>query len=109
RDGATCTATLVADSVIVTAAHCIETEKGEVDAYGVFQTGFARPGGALAANVTAHLRAGNRAETWDNVNSEGTDWALLRIDRPLGAELGFVGVRPLTPQEGGKVLLPLVV
>ena len=47
-DGASCTATLVAANVIVTAAHCIEAD-GRLDARGVFETGFGLRGGTVSA------------------------------------------------------------
>ncbi|MBV5260414.1 trypsin-like serine protease [Synechococcus moorigangaii CMS01] len=91
--GGTCTATLVAPNVIATAAHCIHSE-GQLYAGGVFTTGFALPGGPRTARVVDHLID----EEWDSQRFsqtdeiDGTDWALLRLDQPLGDELGHVGV-----------------
>lgn len=90
--GEACTATLVAEDVIVTAAHCIHTDRG------------LRPGvrfepaaGGAPASTTAYLIDPRfdyrRFNSSDDIN--GLDWALLRLDHPLGRQLGFAGVRDL--------------
>ena len=103
-DGTACTATLVAPDVIVTAAHCIESN-GRIDARGLFQTAFGRPGGAVTARIVAHLVSADRAVGGKLVDESETDWALLRIDRPLGNEVGFVGVRRLADYSANQALL----
>lgn len=88
-----CTATLIARDVIVTAAHCIHTDAG-VRAGGVFEPA----AGGASARTIAYLIDPNfnyKAFTTSN-ESDGLDWALLRIDRPLGDRLGFAGIRNLT-------------
>jgi protease YdgD len=93
--GEACTATLIARDVIVTAAHCIHTENGVV-ASGAFTPA---AGGASARSVAYlnHPRYDyQRFITGDDL--DGLDWALLRLDQPLGARLGFAGVRNLTGQ-----------
>lgn len=101
--GGTCTATLVAPNVIATAAHCIHSEN-QLYAGGVFTTGFALPGGPRTARVVDHLID----EEWDSQRFsqtdeiDGTDWALLRLDQPLGDELGFVGVLDIVADRGDR-------
>ncbi|KPP82258.1 MAG: putative peptidase [Oceanicaulis sp. HLUCCA04] len=101
--GGGCTATLVAPDVIVTAAHCIHSED-QLYAGGVFSTGFALPGGPRTARVIDHLID----EEWDSERFsqtdeiDGTDWALLRIDEPLGDELGYVGVLDIVADRGER-------
>lgn len=90
--GGTCTATLVSDHVLATAAHCI-SEGNTIRAGGVFLTGEGLPGGPRQARVVDYLIDPN----WNEVafsstdDQDGTDWALLRLDQPLGRELGHVG------------------
>ncbi len=73
--GGSCTATLVAEEVILTAAHCVSTETG-VDARGVFRAG----DGFTAKSVDVLV-----AEDWDasvfdaGETLDGADWALIRI------------------------------
>jgi protease YdgD len=92
--GELCTATLIARNVIVTAAHCIHTDRGPT-------TGgqFTAAGGA-EARATGYLVSDRfnyqRFTTTDEI--DGLDWALIRLDRPLGDQLGFAGVRNLTGQ-----------
>ncbi|MFS2317052.1 trypsin-like serine peptidase [Maricaulis sp. D1M11] len=102
-EGGTCTATLVGESVLITAAHCISGES-RISARGEFTTGFDLPGGPRRARIIDYLVDRNwddrRFNTTDDI--DGTDWALLRIDTPLGAELGHVGVLELVDREGRR-------
>lgn len=108
-ESGSCTATLVAPDVLVTAAHCIETDNG-VDARQTFTTAF-RPGGfAASATVIAYLQAPDRfADRSSGHEASGTDWALLRLDQPIGDKLGFLGVRPLLATYGEQAVLGLQV
>lgn len=97
-EGGTCTASLIGPDILITAAHCISSE-GRIDASGVFETGDDMPDGPLRAKVIDFLVD----EDWDEAvfsdsdDLDGTDWALLRIDRRLGDELGWLGVETLAP------------
>lgn len=100
--GGTCTASLVAPNVLATAAHCI-SEGNRIEAAGEFRTGENLPGGARTARVNDYLLDPNwNEERFSNTDDfDGTDWALLRIDRPLGDELGYLGAVDLA-QAGGR-------
>lgn len=95
--GESCTATLIADNVIITAAHCIHAQ-GSVNARGSFEAARGVPGGPYEARIVGyyvHPRFDyRRFNTGDDF--DGLDWALLRIDRPLGRMLGHVGVHAMT-------------
>ena len=94
-NGGSCTATLIAEDILITAAHCIEYE-GRFDATGTYTTGFARRGGPLTARVTDYFVSPQRGRERNSSDEpSNTDWALLRIDTPLGRELGFLAVRAL--------------
>lgn len=95
--GGTCTATLIGSNILATAAHCI-SEGARIEAAGLFRTGAGLPGGERTARVTDYLldREWNEQRFSDSDDLDGTDWALLRIDQPLGDELGYVGVLDLT-------------
>lgn len=99
--GSSCSATLVASNVIVTAAHCIHSE-GRLNAAGRFESA----SGGLTARVTHYLIDPrfdyNRFNSSNDI--DGTDWALLRLDQPLGDRLGYAGIRNLTG-EGERVAL----
>lgn len=100
--GGACTATLIRADILVTASHCIH-DGPRADARGVFRTAYDRNGGPLEARVIDYFVS----PAWDDErfsstdDLDGTDWALLRIDRPLGDELGHVGVRELV-RDGGR-------
>lgn len=104
ESGGACTATLIAEDVIATASHCVQAGGNLVDARGVFRTGFALAGGPRIARVTDYLIDPNfddqRFSNTDEI--DGTDWALLRLDTPLGAELGYITVRPLVDAVGPR-------
>jgi protease YdgD len=66
--------------------HCI-IEVGVVDSNGVFNVG------EYEARIIDHFHD----PTWgseepEDGNREGRDWVLLRLDQPLGEEVGYVGV-----------------
>ena len=89
--GESCTATLIARDVIVTAAHCIHTNSG-VNASARFTTA----GGRHQAQITHYLIDPNfnymRFNRGDEI--DGLDWALLRLNAPIGDQVGFAGYAP---------------
>lgn len=91
--GEACTATLIGRDVIVTAAHCVHTDNGR-DAHGQFVAA----GNGGTARTVAYLVSENfdYARFGGGDDIDGLDWALLRLDQPLGDRLGFAGVRNLT-------------
>ena len=97
--GGSCTATLVADAVIVTAAHCVSTEDG-VDARGVFRIG----DGFAAKSVDVLV-----APDWDiavfdaGETLDGADWALIRIDPPAGGAAAPVPPLSRAPRRGDRL------
>ncbi len=94
--GQRCTATLIASNVIATAAHCIVSDNG-VHAAGVFTPS----GNGQSARATAYLisPAFNFYRFATTSELDGHDWALLRLDRPLGDTLGHAEVRRFTTRE----------
>jgi protease YdgD len=94
--GGTCTASLVSPRVVATAAHCI-SEENRIMADGVFTTGEGLPGGARMARVVDFIMdpQWNEQVFSEGDTLDGTDWALLRLDQPLGDELGHLGVLDL--------------
>lgn len=93
--GGACSATLVARDVLITAAHCIHSDTA-VNANGVFVSAF----GNHRARITAYLidRRYDIGRYTTTNDIDGLDWALLRIDQPLGDELGHAGIASITGQ-----------
>lgn len=92
--GASCTATLIGRDILATAAHCIHPT-GSLNAAGRFVAA-----GGESARIVAYLidRRFNHQRFVSSDEIDGLDWALLRIDRPLGDQLGYAGVANLTGQ-----------
>src|SRR5690606_3260079 len=99
--GEACTATLIAPNVVVTAAHCIHTDRG-VNAAGRWESA----SGAMTARVTAYLVDSrfNYARFNAGNDIDGMDWALLRLDQPLGDRLGYAGVQNLSRLGSSRAL-----
>jgi protease YdgD len=105
QGGYLCTATLVADDVILTAAHCVMDDKGRHLKPLVFNAGIdhgdsVATAGILAVRVDpaydpAHQFDGN---TIDNP-AFGRDWALLQLDAPIGRQAGVIEVFAATRSE----------
>ena len=94
RDGGACTATLIGEDILISAAHCVEYDS-RVDARVDFFTGADRARGAEEASVVAYFLSPNREGDREKEEASSSDWVLLKIDRPLGRELGFVSPRAL--------------
>ncbi len=79
-----CTATLVTKNLIVTAAHCIFDEKGELLALTFYPN--------MVSNY-ARMSSG-AAHTWwgtkDPQNNRGEDWAIIRLKDNLGDSYGWM-------------------
>lgn len=98
--GGTCTATLIAETVILTAAHCIEDESGRVNARAEFAAGSGE-----RARVIDYLTSPERAAAIGSDRDDPLDWALLRLDRPLGAGVGVVPPLALKRDRGERAAL----
>ncbi len=92
---ASCTAVLIGPATIITSAHCLVTD-------GIFGTppveflaGFQNGSHVARAGITGyHVPQG-----YLNGEQEGTDFAFVYLDTPLGDQLGFMDVGSLTPQQ----------
>lgn len=94
QSGGVCSATLVGRNAVVTAAHCLYAGDGRLDA----RARFTNASGEHSARVTDYLvdTGYNYVRFSSTEEISGLDWALLRLDRPLGETLGYATVRGLT-------------
>ena len=91
-----CTGTLVADDVVVTAAHCLfnRARKRWIPASSVrFVAGYQR-GAHLGTAIVARYILPEDQDPTSNVLSphRASDWALLVLDQPIGADLGHADI-----------------
>jgi protease YdgD len=98
REGYLCTASLVAEDVILTAAHCV-LDEGDIHRRPErFSAGYDH-GDTVATAGILSLFVSPDYDPDRNVNpsSDDTrpdlDWALLRLDQPIGRKTGFLQVR----------------
>lgn len=98
--GPHCSGFLVAEDIIATAGHCVETEEDAKNTLFLFGFEVERDGcGVTSARVVFEDRdVYSGAELIGRVyTEEGADWALVRLDRPVE------GREPLPVRREGKV------
>lgn len=91
-----CSGTLVANNIVLTAAHCLFSRAtGQMVVPGIvhFVAGYSR-GEYLAHSKVKSYRIGDgyRGEEGATRANMGHDWALLVLEEPLGEDLGFLKV-----------------
>jgi V8-like Glu-specific endopeptidase len=98
-----CTASLIGPDLILTAAHCVTNDGVTLalpDHFRASATGMERPPVAriIAGVISPLYVADDESEPADTKRLEG-DWALLRLDWPLGDMVGVLPVHVLTEEE----------
>jgi len=103
RAGGRCTATLVADRVAVTAAHCLynrRTRRWLAPGSLHFLAGYDRGTHVAEARVVAVARGGGDRPP----GRASDDWAVLTLDRPLAARVGTIALRALDAAALGRLI-----
>ncbi len=92
---ASCSGALIGPNVVLTAAHCV-ANNGVVDTPPVeFLAGYNSGSyNARSAVVSYHV-----PPRWMDGEADGTDYSFLFLAEPIGNQLGWMDVGPLTGQE----------
>lgn len=95
--GSACSGVLIAEDVVLTAAHCI-VHYGALVTQGEFITARNRSGGPVTARIIdGHVLNTVRDDPdMRRFFRENSDWALLKLDAPVGAEVGYLDVEAVS-------------
>lgn len=95
--GGRCTGTLVANALVLTAAHCVSAYvEGRIEASDVMFLAGYQDGSAFAvARATRIVPASNRPLQWNPNGDVSDDWAFVVLDQPIGAETGTIPILEL--------------
>ncbi|BAY20992.1 hypothetical protein NIES2100_07360 [Calothrix sp. NIES-2100] len=94
-----CTGTLIADDIVLTNAHCvIDPETHQLSQKIQFLPNVIN--GAVSnrrdiATVEQVIYGTNF--TGDNLSNQTNDWAIMKIDKPLGRKYGYLGWKSIPP------------
>lgn len=96
--GGMCTATLVADNIVITAAHCF-FQGDSFDRPTVFVAGREGNRQIASANAVQQILAPGYDQRLHSQTSSvnNRDWAFVLLDQPIGRVAGTLGIHRLTP------------
>lgn len=95
-----CTATLVGPRTVLTAAHCVTNDGTDRIEQLTFEAGLSLGARTGKAGIVAVEHAPDYSpETRPAGQGNGTDWALVTLDRSLGEQVGWLPIHVLTEED----------
>jgi V8-like Glu-specific endopeptidase len=96
-----CTASLVGPSVLVTAAHCFLDDNNKfIKGEYVFKAGYSSGKSDKDSKlVSSKIKLGTLSRTEDPAN----DWAVAKLEKPIGLETGWLEVKNVSLQQMTKM------
>lgn len=105
-----CTGTLIAEDILITAAHCLinpQTNETVSPQMVHFSAGYQR-GKFLAHTTGIEIINSGKFDLFGKVTNEQirNDWALIRLKDPIGKETGYLGWGVFSKATLGKIINP---
>ncbi|MBF9031061.1 trypsin-like serine protease [Rhodobacterales bacterium HKCCE3408] len=95
-----CTGTLIGPRTVLTAGHCVAELGTPINLPVTFSAGYAEGAFAARTQITGyHVPPG-----WQQSEAEGTDFAFLFLAEPIGEQIGWMEVGPLSDDEVSDIV-----
>ncbi|MBD2195110.1 MULTISPECIES: trypsin-like serine peptidase [Calothrix] len=95
-----CTGTLIADDIVLTNAHCvIDPETHQLSQKILFKPNVVNGAVSNRRDVAQAVQVIYGTNfTGNDYSNQVNDWAVMKIDKPLGRKYGYLGWKSLSPQ-----------